>query len=234
MMAGKSLLTLLPTVLISVFVPILTIVYNAVTDIIIKWENHDNQYSKNNSILVKTFVLNFLTGYVPLIITSFIYLPFAHLVQPHLGDIKTTIATYAGENRFYTKYLLKLKSQEEFKINQGRLDAQFFYFIVTNQVIQLVLKYILPLGLRFVFNFIETKIQKKPQLQTKDDNPDESIWLHNVRLSLKLPEYNVDDDFRGLVLQFGYLIMFGPVWPLAPLVCIIFNLIFSSWIILNY
>ncbi|KHC85322.1 hypothetical protein MGS_00722 [Candida albicans P78042] len=223
---GKSLLTLLPTVLISVFVPILTIVYNAVTDIIIKWENHDNQYSKNNSILVKTFVLNFLTGYVPLIITSFIYLPFAHLVQPHLGDIKTTIATYAGENKFYTKYLLKLKSQEEFKINQGRLDAQFFYFIVTNQVIQLVLKYILPLGLRFVFNFIETKIQKKPQLQTKDDNPDESIWLHNVRLSLKLPEYNVDDDFRGLVLQFGYLIMFGPVWPLAPLVCIIFNLIF--------
>lgn len=223
---GKSLLTLLPTVLISVFVPILTIVYNTVTDIIIKWENHDNQYSKNNSILVKTFVLNFLTGYVPLIITSFIYLPFAHLVQPHLGDIKTTIATYAGENRFYTKYLLKLKSQEEFKINQGRLDAQFFYFIVTNQVIQLVLKYILPLGLRFVFNFIETKIQKKPQLQTKDDNPDESIWLHNVRLSLKLPEYNVDDDFRGLVLQFGYLIMFGPVWPLAPLVCIIFNLIF--------
>ncbi|CAX45007.1 increased sodium tolerance protein, putative [Candida dubliniensis CD36] len=223
---GKSLLTLLPTILISVFVPILTIVYNAVTDIIIKWENHDNQYNKNNSILVKTFVLNFLTGYVPLIITSFIYLPFAHLVQPHLGDIKSTIATYAGENRFYTKYLLKLKSQEEFKINQGRLDAQFFYFIVTNQVIQLVLKYVLPLGLRFVFNFIETKIQKKPQLQTKDDNPDESIWLHNVRLSLKLPEYNVDDDFRGLVLQFGYLIIFGPVWPLAPLVCIVFNIIF--------
>ena len=85
---GKSLLTLLPTVLISVFVPILTIVYNAVTDIIVKWENHDNQYSKNNSILVKTFVLNFLTGYVPLIITSFIYLPFAHLVQPHLVILK--------------------------------------------------------------------------------------------------------------------------------------------------
>ena len=85
-------------------------------------------------------------------------------MQPHLGDIKTTIATYAGENRFYTKYLLKLKSQEEFKINQGRLDAQFFYFIVTNQVIQLVLKYILPLGLRFVFNFIETKIQKKTSI----------------------------------------------------------------------
>ncbi|EMG45560.1 hypothetical protein G210_4255, partial [Candida maltosa Xu316] len=223
---GKSLLTLLPTILISVFVPILTIVYNLVCGVVINWENHDNEYSKNNSILVKTFVLNFLTGYVPLIITSFIYLPFAHLVQPHLGEIKSTISSYVGENRFYSKYLLQLKSQEDFKINQGRLDAQFFYFIVTNQVIQLILKYVLPLGIRFITNIVETKIQKKPQLDTEKDNSDEAVWLHNVRLSLKLPEYNVDDDFRGLVLQFGYLIIFGPVWPLAPIVCVIFNLIF--------
>ncbi|MCP8717615.1 MAG: anoctamin [Asgard group archaeon] len=222
---GKSLLTLLPTVLISVFVPILTIVYNAVTNIVIKWENHDNAYSKNNSILVKTFVLNFLTGYVPLIITSFIYLPFAHLVQPHLGDIKTSIASYVGENRFYSKYLLQLKNQQEFQINQGRLNNQFFYFIFTNQVIQMILKYALPLILRAVFNFID-KVQKKPTLDTKNDNPDEAVWLHNVRLSLKLPEYNVDDDFRGLVMQFGYLALFGPVWPLASIVCIVFNVIF--------
>ncbi|RCK64020.1 hypothetical protein Cantr_10364 [Candida viswanathii] len=222
---GKSLLTLLPTVMITVFVPILTIVYNAVTKVVINWENHDNAYSKNNSILVKTFVLNFLTGYVPLIITSFIYLPFAHLVQPHLGDIKTSIASYVGENRFYSKYLLQLKNQQEFQINQGRLNNQFFYFIVTNQVIQLVLKYLLPLGLRAVFDVID-KVQKKPTLDTKSDNPSEAVWLHNVRLSLKLPEYNVDDDFRGLVLQFGYLALFGPVWPLASIVCIVFNLIF--------
>lgn len=222
---GKSLLTLLPTILISVFVPILTIIYNAVTNFVIKWENHDNAYSKNNSILVKTFVLNFLTGYVPLIITSFIYLPFAHLVQPHLGDIKTSIASYVGENRFYSKYLLQLKNQQEFQINQERLNNQFFYFIFTNQVIQMILKYVLPLVLRAVFNFID-KIQKKPTLDTKNDNPDEAVWLHNVRLSLKLPEYNVDDDFRGLVLQFGYLALFGPVWPLASIVCIVFNVIF--------
>ena len=89
----------------------------------------------------------------------------------------------------------------------------------------MILKYALPLILRAVFNFID-KVQKKPTLDTKNDNPDEAVWLHNVRLSLKLPEYNVDDDFRGLVMQFGYLALFGPVWPLASIVCIVFNVIF--------
>ncbi|EGW35210.1 uncharacterized protein SPAPADRAFT_133048 [Spathaspora passalidarum NRRL Y-27907] len=221
---GKSLLTLLPTILISVFVPILTIVYNLVIAQVIKWENHDNSYSRNNSVLIKTFVLNFLTSYVPLIITSFIYLPFAHLIQPHLGDIKSTISTYVTKDRFYYKYLIMLKKQEDFKMNQNRLNAQFFYFIVTNQVIQFILKYFLPLILAKLTDLVETKLLKKEKFEPKDE-PTEAVWLHNIRSSLKRPVYDVNDDFRSLILQYGYLIMFGPVWPLAPLVCLIFNLI---------
>ncbi|KAI3405861.2 hypothetical protein KGF56_001468 [Candida oxycetoniae] len=222
---GKSLLTLLPTVLISVFVPILTIVYDAVTKVVIKFEGHDNDFSKNNSILVKQFVLNFLTSYVPLIITSFLYLPFAHLVGPHLSDIQLTINSYVGENRFYTKYLTKLKNQRNFQINQGRLNAQYFYFIVTNQAIQIFLKYVLPLIITHVTKYVRTYIQKKPQLQVKNDNPYEAIWLHNVRASMSLPEYNVDNDFRSVILQYGYLIIFGPVWPLAPLFSLLFDIL---------
>ncbi|CAK9435556.1 uncharacterized protein LODBEIA_P02830 [Lodderomyces beijingensis] len=222
---GKQFLTLLPTILISVFVPVLTIVYDIVTKIVIKFEGHDNEFSRNNSVLVKQFVLNFLTSYGPLLITSFLYLPFAHLVGPHLGDLRSTISSIAGENRFYTKYLTKLKSQKDFQINQGRLDAQFFYFIVTNQIIQIVLKYVLPLVINKVLKLVETNIQKKPQLQVDGDNPKEAIWLHNVRASLALPQYDVDNDFRSLVLQFGYLIMFGPVWPLAPLASLVFDVI---------
>lgn len=223
---GKSYLTLLPTILISVFVPILTIIYNLVTGVVIKLEGHDTQVSENQSVLIKTYVLNFLTSYAPLLITSFLYLPFAHLVGPHLGDIQTTISTYVGENRFYAKYLTKLKSQKEFKINQGRLNAQFFYFVVTNQVLQGFLKYVLPLLITKAIKLYQAKIQKKPQLKTSADDPYEAGWLKNVRVSLDLPEYVVDDDFRSVVLQYGYLILFGPVWPLAPLVSLIFAVIF--------
>ncbi|RCK66550.1 hypothetical protein Cantr_03560 [Candida viswanathii] len=99
---------------------------------------------------------------------------------------------------FYSKYLLQLKEPARIP-NQPRKIEQTnsSIFIVTNQVIQLVLKYLLPLGLRAVFDVID-KVQKKPTLDTKSDNPSEAVWLHNVRLSLKLPEYNVDDELQSI------------------------------------
>ncbi|ODV77505.1 uncharacterized protein CANTADRAFT_55556, partial [Suhomyces tanzawaensis NRRL Y-17324] len=221
---GKIFLTLLPTVLISVFVPILTIVYNTVTSAVIAWENHDNEYSRNNSILIKTFVLNFLTSYMPLIITSFIYLPFAHLIEFHLGDIKNTITARISQDRFYYKYITQLKRQEEFQINQGRLSAQFFYFIVTNQIIQVILKYVLPIVLSKGIAVVKSTIAGSPEVKI-EDREDEKDWLSKVRVALTLPAYNVNDDFRGVILQYGYLILFGTVWPLAPIIAIVFNVL---------
>lgn len=221
---GKMFLTLLPTVLISVFVPVLTIGYGFVTDKVLAWENHDNDFSHNNSVIVKQFVLNFLTSYGPLIITSFIYLPFAHLVQPHIGDIQYSISKNLNQDRFYHKYLTHLKRSEDFRMNQQRLNVQFFYFIVTNQVVQIVLKYILPLVLSKVIKLVKKVTQGEPDYEVSDKQVEKS-WLDGVRSATQLPEYNVNDDFRGLTLQYGYLIIFGPVWSLAPLVSIIFNII---------
>ncbi|XYA00473.1 hypothetical protein QA089_003012 [Meyerozyma guilliermondii] len=217
---GVSLLALLPTILISVFVPILTIIYNFVTDKVLIFESHPTSYSKNNSVLIKSYVLTFLTSYMPLLITSFIYLPFAHLVEPHLGDIKYNIATRLNENRFYYKYMTAVKRQEDFKINQNRLNAQFFFFVVTSQVIQLVMKYVLPI----VLPKIKALISKKEPFNPQDDE-EEHKWLENARKISTLPAYNVNDDFRGIAVQYGYLIMFGPVWSLAPLVSVFFVLL---------
>lgn len=214
---GVSLLALLPTVLISVFVPVLTIVYNFVAEKVLLLENHPTSYSRDNSVVIKSFVLTFLTSYMPLLITSFIYLPFAHLVEPHLGDIKQNIAVRLNEDRFYYKYMTAVKRQEDFKINQGRLNAQFFYFIVTNQVIQVVLKYVLPMVMPKIMALVFKKAPYDPK-----DSDEEHEWLENARRISALPTYNVNDDFRGLAVQYGYLIMFGPVWTLAPLVSAIF------------
>lgn len=222
---GQSLLKLLPTVMITVFVPILTAVYNIVVGKFLTWETHNNTYTRNDSFVVKTFVLNFLTGYVPLLITSFIYLPFAHLIRPQLTVIQETIATNISSNRYLYKYLTKIKSQEQFVINQERLNGQFFFFMVFTQTINIILKYGLPLILGPVIKKVSQAIAGKKEEKIPKDDPAESAWLRKVRIAVSLPEYNVNDDFRILALQFGYLIMFGPVWTLAPLTCLIFNLI---------
>lgn len=221
---GKSVLTLLPTILISVFVPILTIVYNIFVDIFLSWESHESKYTRNDSSVVKSFVLNFLTGYVPLLITSFIYLPFAHLIEPNLPVIQGAIANNINSSRYVYKYLTKVKSQKEFVINQERLNQQFFFFIVTQQVVQLVLKYALPLVLTPTINFILVKTGKKTAEVAQEDESEQE-WLDLVRKTVDKPELNVNDDFRGLSLQYGYLIMFGPVWTLAPLASLVFDTI---------
>ncbi|KAF7580150.1 putative increased sodium tolerance protein [Clavispora lusitaniae] len=221
---GKSLLTLTPTVLISVFVPILTIVYNLVVDKFLDWENYDNDYEKNDSFVIKTFVLNFLTGYVPLLITSFVYLPFAHLIQPNLPHIQRILAENVNSNRYVYKYLIKVKSQQEFVMNQERLNSQYFYFIVTNQVIQFAMKYGLPLVMAPAIKFVTEKIKGDKPVVTKD-SPEEKEWLETVRTTVQLPQHDVGNDFRGLALQYGYLMLFGPVWTLGPLVSLFFNVI---------
>lgn len=221
----KVFLKLVPTVALAVFVPILTIVYNMVVEKFLGWESHNNRYTRYDSFLAKTFILNFLTGYVPLLVTSFVYLPFAHLVENYIPDIEHSINSTLPESKYMLHYFAKVKRQEDFIMNQDRLNSQFFFFMVTNQVIQLFLKYVLPLILPKIINLVMVKILKKQPEAPIKDSADESKWLSAVRTAIAKPEFNLHDDFRALALQFGYLSMFGPVWTLAPLVCLLFNVL---------
>lgn len=216
----KLVLTLIPTVMIVVFVPVLLFVYNIFQEKWLKWENHTNAASRDKLAVVKTFVLNFLTLYVPLIITLFIYLPFAHLLEPELDVWRAYIDEHVPQNRFYYQYVLKLKKSNDFKINQNRLTNQFFYFVFTNQVIGLLTKYVVPL----VVSKVKTVIASKNTVQPKDATSEKN-YLQRVREVVSLPEYDVNADYRSLIAQYGYLILFGLVWPLAPLVLVVFNLI---------
>lgn len=223
---GVSLLALVPTVLISVFVPVLTIVFNLVSEKFLDWEDHKSNLTRTQSSVTKTFVLNFLTGYAPLIITAFIYLPFAHLLEPNLVYIQRTLASNIRPDRYIYKYLTRVKSLTDFQINQGRLNSQFFYFIVTNQVISLVVKYGVPLLLPHIIKLVNKVLKgKQPEYIPENESAAEKAWLDKVRSVTSLPEYSTDDDFRIITLQYGYLALFGPVWTLAPFICIFFNLL---------
>lgn len=222
---GKILLTLVPTVLILVFVPVLTIVFNKVAQLHIRWEAHTSEYSRRNSALLKQFVLTFLTSYMPLLITLFVYLPFAHLIKPNLSQIEhlftLTVERLLGHRA--QRYLARLKRQEDFEYNQERLNAQFFYFVVTNQVVQMLLKYVLPHVMSWGTRVVNERLGKGAVAIS--DAPRERAYLERVRGVLALPEYSVNDDYRALVVQYGYLIVFGPVWLLAPLVLVVFNVL---------
>jgi anoctamin-10 len=51
---------------------------------------------------------------------------------------------------------------------------------------------------------------------TKLDGPSRAIFLRRARGQATRPAYNVQDDIAEMVIQFGYLVLFSSVWPLAP------------------
>ncbi|EEB86913.1 hypothetical protein MPER_15968, partial [Moniliophthora perniciosa FA553] len=42
---------------------------------------------------------------------------------------------------------------------------------------------------------------------------------------LSLPPYDIFLDFREMVIQFGYVALWSTIWPLAPLMAFINNIL---------
>lgn len=218
----SGVLALFPTVLISAVVPMLTFVYNKLfVDPLIKWENGPNPKKSKTE---KNYILTFLTSYVPLFITLFVYLPLGHKFTP---DLQGSVATYAK------KYHIPVIASE-FIVDVNRYKKQFFYYTVTAQIISMVLDNVVPLLLDILLpSLIKDGNRTQGDVVAKIDSIVQSRYPQDFDLWKKVQlyhasnygEFDVDQNYGKLVVQFGYIAMFSIIWPLAPLIFTIFDLI---------
>lgn len=224
----KSILALVPTILVIVLVPVVTIIYGVVAKKYLAFEKNPTQESENKSLIVKMFLFNCLAAYAPLLITSFIYLPIGYCLDPYLQTIKA-ILSKATSAYNYIPNIPTLES--EYKVNSMRMSSQIFYFMVINQVVGTFVEFAVPIILSKVLSIgkiasiLGTPASSKKLDFKKLDNEEEHEFLELVRLQFSKPEVNIDDDYRQNVLQYGFLMFFGPVWTLGALSCFIFGLI---------
>lgn len=209
----KSILTFTPTVLFSILVGPFSAIYMRAAKRLTLFENHETDASHSAAITRKTFVLNFMTSYTALFLTLYIYLPFGHIIVPQL-DIFGFTTTYSAYG----------VSAKPFTLDHHRLRNQLFYFAVTAQVVNLFMEFVLPIALRFAKGEAQ-ELQAKFQGSDRHkpvDHPEEANFLKTVRAQAILPEYDTYGDYAELVVQFGYSVMFSPIWPLTP-VCAFLN-----------
>lgn len=211
-----SILSLLPTVLNMVCVPLLMKVYNTFfVNKFVSWENGPNE---ETSKLEKNFIFTFLINYVPLLITLFIYLPFGYQLFPNWNQFSAVRA---------------------FKVNASRHQSQFFYFIVTNQLIIFAMDNILPTVLSLVKGKLakNTKDNKTITMMRDTFKRDVPQWEKLLKGPLSgRQEFDLNANYQKIILQFGFISMFSVVWPLAPLFCYLINTItFKAdlWKVLN-
>jgi anoctamin-10 len=176
------------------------------------FENYENESSYEAAMTQKIFVFNFICSYVPLFLTAFIYVPFGNVIVPHI-DIFNLLPQSSSE------------THPVFQINPGRLRKQMIQFTVTAQVVNLAMETVVPHFKRSAFKKAkEIRARHNGQEQVYvNDSPEEKEFLTRVRNEVELDTYNVTDDLREMCMQFGYLCLFAPIWPLAAVSFVINN-----------
>ena len=191
------------------------------------YENWETTESYEAALTQKIFVLNFITSYLPIFLTAFVYVPFGSIVVPYLDVFNLTARPFAQ-----TEKQLQTPDVGAFVIDPSRLKKQVIYFTVTAQIVNFALETILPYVKRRGFSkYQEMKSEKATKKGgagasvSIDDVPEEAEFLKRVRNEAELDVYDVATDLREMVVQFGYLSLFSVVWPLTPV-----SFIINNWI----
>ncbi|EQL01518.1 Anoctamin/TMEM 16 [Ophiocordyceps sinensis CO18] len=201
----KQYLAFLPTVLLVVFTPTFSSVLMGAAKILTERENYETTDAHDAALIQKQFVLNFMTSYMALLFTAFVYMPFGESLVPLLEFWKKTAQTVT----FSEKSL----PTQHFKINPQRISSQMFYFTVTAQIVNFATEVIVP----YVTHKAVVKAKQfrsKGTVQTQD-HAEEAEFLERVRDECELETYDVTGDYREMVMQYGYLSLFSVAWPLA-------------------
>ncbi len=211
--------------------PVLTGILTKFAEQLTSFENYETDGAYNAALTQKIFILNFVTSYLPIFLTAFVYIPFGSLIVPYLDIFSLTVRPFAEDE----KQLQAPKAG--FAINPDRLRKQVFFFTVTAQVVNLSLEVIVPYLKRRGFSkYKEIQSERavrqggaKPDV-SENDKPEEAAFLTRVRQEAELSVYDVTTDLREMVLQvsvrtlgvsnqltfqFGYLSLFSVVWPLT-------------------
>jgi hypothetical protein len=114
------------------------------------------------------------------------------------------------------------------KLDSSRLRDQMFAYTVTNQIVNTFTEVGLPYILRFVSTFRNGKSSSKPTLpegepkkrvvfedEKEKGGMEERMFLDKVREEVALPEYDLFEDYNEMVIQFGYVVLWSTIWPLA-------------------
>lgn len=154
-------------------------------------------------MIQKIFVLNFITSYLPIFLTAFVYVPFAQIIVPHLDIFRLAVKPFAENEKQMTA------PKVGFQINPDRLKKQVIYFTVTAQIVNFALEIIVPFVQRKVFKKVkEVKASHAAKRgggtnPVADDHPEEAAFLVRVRNEAELGKYDVTSDFREMIVQFG-------------------------------
>jgi anoctamin-10 len=216
-------------------------VYHSFAVGLTKWENHAYHSTHAKYLTLKVFTLAAIVSYLGLALSAFVYVPYGEVVMDVVqkwlfsetpvickdiakeGLNATMVATCAKRN--LTGLWEMDVSNARLKLNPSRLQNEMFTYTVTNQIVGTFTEVGLPYILRAFNAFRNGKspglpIGKKRAVieteQREGERREEGDFLEIVKNEVALPDYEIYEDYREMVTQFGYVALWSTIWPLAP------------------
>jgi hypothetical protein len=207
-----------PTILLGIALPQLNNRLEAIATFLTDFENHRTADNYDMSRTQKLFFLQIITNYLPIFITAFLYVPFGEQIVPRLASLARNL----GGSRV-SRYLGQATTQQ---IDSDRLRTEIIALALTGQLSSFIEENLLPVLKRRLLEWYRASRTGYSAFSSiTNDNPTEMGILESARRQAKLEPYNVQDDIAEIVLQFGFLALFSPVWPLISIGFVVNNVI---------
>ncbi|KAJ3089111.1 hypothetical protein HK100_007853 [Physocladia obscura] len=223
---------LLPNVIYAASLPLLQLIYNALSKEITTLENSQSSTDHTASLTTKTFIITLLLTQLPLILTGLVFVPVSDLILPFIHPYLLSYGVTHADIANLSQNLLSPAS----------LRDKVFGFAVTSQILGQLAEVLGPVALAWYSTWTiqisektkeqdvaEAKKQREEKEETEDDatlqrqvQQQETLRLR-IEKELALPEYNPYDDYAELANQFALLTMFSAAWPLVSLFCLANN-----------
>lgn len=229
------------TVLFLACVPNFLGVYQKYATRLTNLENHKSQSAYNYSLTIKRFVLSAIVAYLGLMLSAFVYVPFGQQIMTYVhsqlntqsGLNETAEAAKDAASAGIWEYNI---GNVTTTINTTRLQNQMYAYTVTNQIIGTFLEIGLPYIMRFLGRVQGGAVggggkAKGKRVDFQDEGSavaessstsgeemkEERELLVRIRKEVALGrEYDVFEDYIEMVTQFGYVVIWSTIWPLAP------------------
>lgn len=210
----KGYLEFVPTILFSLSLPAITSFLTGMANRLTEYENYRTQDLYDLAQTQKTFVMHFITSFLPTILTAYVYVPFGRAIVPHL-DILRRVG-------------INMASLKDFEVDTSRFQAEVIYLSMTAQVFSFAEEIVLPYVKHVLWQKWREYRERKAGLTRQRsfskatdllliDAAEEASFLKRVRSEADADEYKVEEDILEMCVQLGYLALFGVAWPLVPL-----------------
>ena len=208
-----------PTMLLAIAMPRISASLDGIAAALTEYENHRTADEHEMSLTQKQFILSIITSYLPILLTAFVYVPFGARLLPRVKAAVMRVVPAAA----------KRLDLHGFSSDTDHLRNQVIALTVTGQISDFFDENIVPLLKHKLSDWYREYRRAYGKgamlLKMVDDDPAEAPFLRRCRTEATLPPYNVQEDVAELVLQFGYLALFSPVWPLISL-----GFLINNWI----